>query len=528
MTARTVAPRLTLRGGPILATVAIVGAALLGGIGTAMTGSLLVLGAAAALVLGSILVLRPELGVLLFLAVLWLNVPAVVVDYHGVPTFVAQASILLLLLPVARYLLKHEPVIVTPALVAMLLFTGANLLSAASSSNSSLAAETVTTLLAEGLLLYVLISNAVRTPHMARLATVTIVLASVAMAGLAMHQEVTKSYGDAYLGFAQNTLQDDTERPDLGSTIRPRMEGPVGEKNRFAQVLLIAVPLALFAVRISHPFWGRALPAVAGVVILAGVFLTFSRGAFVAIALLAAVLVMRRYVRLSHMLAIVAAFALTVVIVAPEFVARVGSLGAVAGWVTGEGEDPDGAVVGRTTSNVAALLVFVDHPLTGVGPGVYAEDYSIQYANRLGLRHFVAERRAHNMYLEWAAELGIGGLAAGIAMIAITMVQLANQRSYWQARRREYADLAGAYSLALVAYAATAIFLHLSYMRYFFALLALANGVIWILQRARDRVEATAGLTGEPPPTPTSVTVVPGTDRSPHPAGMDASRARGG
>lgn len=487
MTARALTPRVGLRLGPILATVVIVGVALVGGVGTAITGSPMGLVAGAVLVLGSILLLRPQVGVVLFLALLWMNVPGVLVDFHGVPSFAVQGVILLLLIPVARYLLQREPVIVTPALVVLLIFVGINLLSAAFSSNTELASQAVLTVLTEGVLVYVLVSNAVRTPQMARMAIITIVLSSVAMAGLAIHQEATQNYGSNYLGFAQNNRQDTTAVAGIAGDTRPRMEGPVGEKNRFAQVLLIVLPLTLFGMRIKHPVWGRILPAVAASIIVAGVFLTYSRGAAVAIGLLGVVLVVRRYVRLSHMLAIVAAFALTVVIVAPDFIGRVGSLGAVAGWVTGEGEDPDGAVIGRTTSNVAALLVFVDHPLTGVGPGVYAPDYSLKYANRLGLRYFTEDRRAHNMYLEWAAELGIAGLAAGVAMIVISMAQLSALRTYWLSRRRDYADLAGTYSLALLAYAASAVFLHLSYMRYFYVLLALANSAIWILQRERER-----------------------------------------
>jgi O-antigen ligase len=491
MTTRTLAHRLpVIRIGAVLAVVAVAGIAVVGGIGTAMTGSTLGVVGGAALLLGAILVLRPQLGVVLFLLLLWMNVPAVLVDYQGVPSFVVDATVLLLLVPVARALLQREPVIVTPAFVAMLIFVAANLLSAATSTNPGLAAETVTTVLAEGLLVYVLVSNAVRTVSMARLAIVILVISSAAMGAIAVHQELTGAYRNPYLGFAQNTLQDDTELPDPNGTVRPRMEGPVGEKNRFAQVLLVVLPLALFGIHVRRRMWVRVAQAMTAVLILAGIFLTYSRGAAVALGLLAAVLVVRRYVRLGHMLALIAAFSLTVVIVAPDFVARVGSLGAVAGWVSGEGEDPDGAVIGRATSNIAALLVFVDHPLTGVGPGVYAEDYSQRYANRLGLRYFIEERRAHNMYVEWAAELGIGGLAAGVALIAISMTQRAGLRAYWLSRRRDHADLAGAFYLALLAYAGSAVFLHLSYMRYFFTLLALANAVIWILQRERERFEA--------------------------------------
>lgn len=462
-------------------------AVLLGAAATAVSGSPIGIAAAGALVMGAVLVLRPEIGVVLFLAILWLNVPAVLVDFHGVPSAVAQGLIIILLLPVGRYLLQRRPIVVTPAGIALLFFVAANLASATASTNPTRATELVMTLLSEGLLVYVLVANAVRSPEMARRALLTLVIASSAMGAVAVHQEITGSYDDTYLGFAQNNVQDDVA---IDSDARPRMAGPVGEKNRFAQVLLVALPLALFGLGLRHPLWRVAVPAVSGLLILAGIFLTFSRGAAVALALLVVVVVLRRYVRVSHMLAIVAAFSLTVVIVAPEFIARVGSIGTVAGWVSGEGEDPDGAVIGRATSNVAALLVFVDHPIVGVGPGVYPEGYSLRYANRLGLRYFFEQRRAHNMYVEWAAELGILGLTAGLAMIVLTMVQLGNLRAYWLDRHRRHADLAGALYLAMLAYAATAVFLHLSYLRYFFALLGIANAVIWVLREERTRLEA--------------------------------------
>jgi O-antigen ligase len=477
--------------GAVVAAIVVLFGAAAAGFVTAVTGSVMPMLGALMVALGIVLVLRPELGIVIFLGLLWLNVPAVAVAFHGVPNLASEASVVLLLVPVARYLLQREPVIVTPAFVALLAFVAANLLSAAASTNPAAASRSVSTLLGEGLLLYILVSNAVRTPRMARTATLALVVASATLSGLAIHQEVTRSYEDNYFGFAQNNLQDDATEDPGAPDARPRMTGPIGEQNRFAQVLLVTIPLALFGLGVRGTGRARWLSLGAAMLILGGILLTFSRGALVGLAVVAAVLVIRRYVRLSHMVAVAMALLLTVVIIAPDTLARVGSIGAVAGWVTGEGDVPDGAIVGRTTSNIAAVLVFVDHPILGVGPDVYAQDYSLLYANRLGLRFFEEERRAHNMYLEWAAELGIVGLAAGLAVIVITLVQLASLRGFWLSRRREYADLAGAYTLAVVAYATTAVFLHLSYVRYFFVLLALANAVIWILSRERDRLAAT-------------------------------------
>ncbi|HEX2766271.1 MAG TPA: O-antigen ligase family protein [Candidatus Limnocylindria bacterium] len=485
MTTATITQRLQPRGATVLGVIAALGAAGVMGLVATLTNSPLALLAGGVLALGTAMLFRPELGVILFLALLWMNVPAVLVTFHHVPGFVVEASILLLLVPVAKYLLQRQPVVITPASIALLIYVGANLLSSATSTNPALATQSVVTLLGEGLLIYALASNAIRSPRVAQYAVRTLVVAAVVMAALAIHQEVTQSYDDPYLGFARIKDQAEIITGIPNPDDRPRSEGPVGETNRFAQVLLVVVPLALTGMGIRHALLGRVLPAAASLVIATGVLLTFSRGAAVAMGLLAVVLVLKRYVKLRHMLAVILAFMVSVFAVAPEFIARVESIGAVAGWVSGDSDAPDGAVLGRTTSNVAALLVFVDHPIAGVGPGVYAQDYSIEYANRLGLRFFLEERRAHNMYVEWAAELGIIGLTSGLAMIALTMTQLSGLRNYWLTRRRDYADLAGAFWLAVLMYASTAVFLHLSYARYFFGLLALANSVIWVLQQER-------------------------------------------
>lgn len=479
--------RVTVYGG-----LACLGLAVFSGIGMAVTGSPLPLALVVVLVVVGLLVIWPDIGTLVFLGALWTNVPGVAARFHGVPDAVASTFVLLLVIPVAWYLLRRGPLVVTPALFAVLLFLAANLLSAAFSRSPEAGWTRIAEFLTEGVLIYAFVSNAVRTPETLRRATLVVVLAAVAMGGLSIHQELTQSYRDPYLGFAQTTRQEDPVTLEPRPDSRPRMSGPIGEQNRYAQILLVVLPLALFGLRTDGSGWRRAAAMGAGLVILAGVFLTFSRGAAVALAGLLVVLVAWRYVRLSRMLAMVGAVMLVVVLIAPEFLGRVDSLRAVTSLVTGEGEDPDGAILGRTASNLAALGVFADHPIVGVGPGIYAAEHSQAYANELGLSHFDTSRRAHNMYLEWGAELGIIGLASGLAILAVTIVPLARARRYWLTRRPDYANLAGAYWLALLAYMGTAAFLHLSYERYFFTLLALANAALWVLAHERALLERVA------------------------------------
>jgi len=199
-------------------------------------------------------------------------------------------------------------------------------------------------------------------------------------------------------------------------------------------------------------------------------------------------------VRLRHLLATAVALAVLVIAVVPDYVVRVRSLGA-ADTATAVDSRADAAIRGRATENLAALATFRDHPLLGAGPGGFFRRYSQEEANKLGLRFLGKNRRAHNMYLEIAADTGIVGLTAFLSIVAVTLAQLWNLARLWAALGREdLVVLAQAFLLALLAYLASAAFLQLSYQRYFWFLLALANATAWMLRR-----EA-AGRLGEQPP----------------------------
>jgi O-antigen ligase len=174
-----------------------------------------------------------------------------------------------------------------------------------------------------------------------------------------------------------------------------------------------------------------------------------------------------------------------IVVVAPDYVIRADSLRRVQSLFsddTGESA-PDAAVVGRLTENLAALNVFLDYPVWGVGPGQFFRNYSMDYANALNMSQLSKNRRAHNLYLEIAADTGLIGLSAFMAIVVVTMVQLWRLRRYWLYRRPDSANMLTAFFLSVVAYLAAGMFLQLSYQRYYWLLLTLANSAIYVYQR---------------------------------------------
>jgi putative inorganic carbon (hco3(-)) transporter len=432
------------------------------------------------------------IATLAFVVGFYLNVPVVVAGAVGLPTGDAAAFALLLAVPVVLALVVgRRPLVVTPALALMVAWLVALVASsiAAAAEGVDGGPSAIATFLTEGLLLYLLVVNAVRSAEMMRAIIWGLLIAGGAMGAISVWQEATHAYHQTLLGFAQvNDQAFKVGDTVSGKLLRPRLSGPIGEQNRYAQILLVLVPLAVSRIRAERHLALKSLAAVLGGLILAGVVLSFSRGATVALAVVAVAMVIIGFIRLRHLLATALALAVLVMAVVPEYALRVRSLGA-ADTATAQDSRADAAIRGRATENLAAFATFRDHPFLGAGPGGFFRRYSQEEANKLDLRFLGKNRRAHNMYLEIAADTGIVGLVAFLAVVGATLAQLRRVARVWTALgRQDLVVLAQAFTLALVAYLASAAFLQLSYQRYFWFLLALANATAWMLRRDAARV----------------------------------------
>jgi len=91
------------------------------------------------------------------------------------------------------------------------------------------------------------------------------------------------------------------------------------------------------------------------------------------------------------------------------------------------------------------------------------------------------------MYLEELADTGILAFSAFMAILLITVVRLYQLVRYWRSRNNENFQTLVALLLAVLAYMTSAIFLHLSYARYYWFLLAFAGAGIYIFSRAKKQ-----------------------------------------
>jgi putative inorganic carbon (HCO3(-)) transporter len=464
--------------------VPVTGAVLLG---VALGAGVPALALVALLPFGVALVMNPTGAVVAFAFAFYLNLPAIAVS-HGLPAAVTGVFVLILGVPLVRHLiLRRDPVVLTPAVGLMVAYLVTLVVSAlATQTPASQAVSAITTFLTEGLLLVVLVINAVRTPDMLRLFIWALLGAGALMGLLSLYQELTNSYSNTFGGLAKVNEQGFGVGEGLfGTEVRPRLAGPIGEQNRYAQVLLVLLPLAVGRFRAERTLLLRGLAAAAGTLIVCGVMLTFSRGAAVALALLVVAMVATGFVPLRHMLALAAVLAGLVLAVAPDYISRVQTLGAAGDSAALQSEETDEAIKGRATENLAALNAFRDHPILGVGPEQFFRRYSQQYGNELGLRFLETNRRAHNLYLEIGSDLGVVGLLAFLSIVVVTMAHLWRLARWWQSRRPELSILAMSALLSLVAYMASGVFLQLSFQRYFWILIAIGNAAVWILRHER-------------------------------------------
>lgn len=436
---------------------------------------------------GAAMMIRPEVATIVFAFALYVNAPDISVAFYGVPFAIAAGFVLLLAIPIVSFWRREKALLTrTPALLPLLAFSAAAILSTLLAVTLEPAVDWLATFAGEGVILYLLVTSAIRSGETLDRVIWAILFAGAVMAGLSVIQEVTQSYGQNFGGFAQITSRGIVvSESAIGEIRQPRLSGPIGEQNRYAQILLVLLPLAVYQFRRHGRSWMGGAALAAGAAILAGMTLTYSRGALIGLAVIAGTMLLLGYARGKQLVLIGVLIGAGAVTAGPVLVDRIVSLAAVEDAFSTEGGTSDGSLRFRATVNLAAWNVFLDHPVLGVGPGLFETTYSTRYANETGLNTFAsgAQAPAHNLYLAIAAELGIVGLVAIAAAVGISLWRLIQLRRWWVSRDRLRSDLATAFALSLLAYLVTGVFLHLAYMRYFWFLLALANAAIWVLSR---------------------------------------------
>ena len=483
----------------------LIAAAVLIGAGAGVAGAgrapLLILGLLA-LAVAVVVLIWPELAPPVAVFLIYSDALVVAVNSHGAPSAVEVAAPLLLAIPVAASLLRGERLVFDRVFGLLLLLLLVEIASTIASPNPDTALGRVEKFVQEGLIIYLLLLNVLRTPQSLRRAAWSVLAAGAFLSLVAVLQTATGRYDRPFSGFA--VLDHEYF---LGHEDAARAQGPLADPNSFAQVLLPVAALGAVLAWRERSRWLRILAALAGLLALVAIAFTYSRGAALVLLAIAVGLVILRYLRFVQVLALAAAIAVLLVAV-PGYRDRLSSLSSLGGATaqSGAANAADISARSRATENLAAWLVFRDHPFLGVGPGGFGFFYQ-EYAQRVGLEvqqgtrtgaegvkaGEAPQRAAHDIFLGVAADLGTAGLVVFVSVLVAALTALNRVRRLWLGRDVGLEALATGLLLALLSYVMAGLFLSLAFERYLYVLLGLAGATARVLTRTRGRTPAPEG-----------------------------------
>jgi O-antigen ligase len=233
--------------------------------------------------------------------------------------------------------------------------------------------------------------------------------------------------------------------------------------NDLALMLNTILPLTVALLLTSERRLPRA--ALAGIAALqvAAVVVTFSRSGFLTLATIGAVYLWRmlRSGRVLGAAALVGAALLALALAPAGHLGRLATIGDID-------SDPTGSAQARWRDTVAATQFVLAHPFTGAGLGM----------NTLALNEVrgPAWTMVHNVYLEYAADLGLPGLLLFLWLMASCLLRARRARrcAAGVAGRASLSALGGGIEAALLGFAVAAFFYPVAYHFYFYYLAGLA------------------------------------------------------
>lgn len=278
----------------------------------------------------------------------------------------------------------------------------------------------------------------------------------------------------------------------LAASATPRIGGPINAPNLWAQVLVAMSTLVVFRL-----FYEKQPIKKFAAFLMLGIFLyiilsTYSRGAYLVLAIDAFLILLMFRKRFNSMVIIVGAIILVLLIpfLPTTYRDRFTSLFVVT---TENGVYQDTSLRGRSSEMLTGLTMFAEHPILGVGAGNYKPNYQ-RYAQLIGIEFRAEARDPHSLYVQLLAETGILGIIAFLAMIYFLFDAL-NKACHAVERSPHLADWLpwiSALRFAILSYLLTSIFLHNAYIRYLWILIAMALTGIQITYNLLTNVERNA------------------------------------
>ncbi|PWT91791.1 MAG: hypothetical protein C5B54_04635 [Acidobacteria bacterium] len=480
---------------PIIPAIASLAVGILAGMIALKLGKpLLIVGAMMGIVLAIASVSRIEWALGVFAFVIYTALSDVLASSHNLPPIVWPLVGLLLLAALLRWILfnqQEEPAPLHNSLRPILYLASYVVLCVASLMWSADMTNNLVELsrMSQGVIIVTTVLIIMKNESAYLKVLWGLLFAGIFLGSIGVYQFFTKTFSNTYWGFAVSKMRMITMHVH-----NYRLTGPLGDPNFFGQIMVVLIPMA------AERFWNerrvvmKAIAAWAAVVCALAVVFTYSRGAFLTGVFMGGMLLMRVKHRFVYIAAAIVLALIAIPLLPEQYTQRMMTI--IPGMDTDQA--PDAAVRGRESELKCGLLMLADHPLLGVGYGNYPYYYQ-HYAQRVGLDARLADRSAHNLYMETAAEGGMLGLVLFGSLLGWMVLGVRRCIKYLkETRQLARASLISGFYFGIIGYLVSAIFLHISYPRFFWLLIGVGLAIPRAFTKPNDIVVEDLKTNAEP------------------------------
>ena len=265
-------------------------------------------------------------------------------------------------------------------------------------------------------------------------------------------------------------------------------EAPLtGNPNDLALMLNLILPFSLALLLVHQKPLVRIVLLATIALDVTAVILTFSRSGFLTLATTFVMYLWKLSKRPEHgWAAAVLVVALVCIPLLPS-----GYLGRLS-TITDIESDRTGSAQARWSDTVSAVTFVLDNPIIGAGVGM----------NTLALNDVRGSlwKAIHNVYIEYAVELGLPGLLLFLSLLigCIRSATFVQTRSAGAPAFREVFHLALGIQISLIAFAVAALFHPVGYHFYFYYIAGLAIAARAVYGAEAENAPRESGQSGEP------------------------------
>lgn len=423
-------------------------------------------------------ILSPVSGLLSLIFVTYTQSSNILIKFHGLPSVAQPLAAMLLASIVFRMtIFGDRPSGIARAIQLLMVYGFMGLLSLFYADSYSNAQSAFISYIKDTLSV-VIVAFLLQKPSQMKWAAWGLLMAGIFMGSISVFQYLTHSLSNNFWGFGG------WESHVAGEVTRQRLTGPFSNPNAYAQALVTLVPIGLDRLW-AEKKWPLRLAAFWAVsVCCLTVTFTYSRGGFITLLFVLALFAWERRWRILPLLSLAIMALLLSQFLPQNYTARLTSLTEL--FSTSEATLNDPSFRGRLSENTAAIQMFLDHPILGVGLDNYQVHYQT-YSRRLGIDERRDARSPASLYLEVLSEQGLVGSAIFLLFMGMIFRDLWRAGGQFkQAQQPEYAGIAAALWIGLAGYMFSAIFKNSAYSNSFWLLIGI---ILATTQTARQTLD---------------------------------------